>query len=131
VPPKRRITLLAPAGVRSLVADAGGTVEALAGLDAVHDLPAVRPAGSVPLAFEGQELLLVNLVDAVDAGAERTRLEKLVADKLRLVAGFQAKLGNPGYLAKAKPELIAETRTLMDQANADIDAARRALDALR
>ena len=131
VSPKRRITLLAPAGVRSLVAEAGGTVEALAGLDAVHDLPEVRPAGSVPLAFEGQELLLVNLVDAVDAGAERARLEKLVADKSRLVAGFEAKLGNPGYLAKAKPELIAETRTLMEQANADIDAARRALDALR
>ena len=104
---------------------------ALAGLDAVRDLPAERPAGAVPLAFEGQELLLVNLVDAVDAGAERTRLEKLVADKSRLVAGFAAKLGNPGYLAKAKPELIAETRTLMEQANADIDAARRALDALR
>jgi valyl-tRNA synthetase len=114
-----------------LVAEAAGTVEALAGLDAVHDLPEVRPAGSVPLAFEGQELLLVNLVDAVDAGAERARLEKLVADKSRLVAGFEAKLGNPGYLAKAKPELIAETRTLMEQANADIDAARRALDALR
>ena len=64
----------------------------LAGLDAVHDLPADRPSGSVPLAFEGQELLLVNLVDAVDAGAERTRLEKLVADKSRLVAGFAAGL---------------------------------------
>jgi valyl-tRNA synthetase len=131
VPPKRRITLLAPAGVRALAAEAGGVVEALAGLEAVHDLPAARPAGAVPLAFEGQELLLVNLVDAVDAGAERARLEKLVTDKSRVVAGFEAKLGNPGYLAKAKPELVAETRALMEQAKADIDAARRALDALR
>jgi len=73
----------------------------------------------------------VNLVDAVDVGAERARLEKLVADKGRLVAGFEGKLGNPGYLAKAKPELVAETRAMMEQAKADIEAARRALDALR
>ena len=131
VPPKRRITLLAPAGTRALVTEAGGVVEALAGLDRVEDLPAARPAGSVPIAFEGQELLLVNLVDAVDAGAERTRLEKLVADKARAAAGFEAKLGNPGYLAKAKPELIEETRAKLAEAKADIDAAQRALDALR
>jgi valyl-tRNA synthetase len=85
----------------------------------------------VPLAFEGQELLLVNLVDAVDVGAERARLEKLLADKARLIAGFEGKLGNPGYLAKAKPELVAETRRMMEEAKADSDAARRALDALR
>jgi valyl-tRNA synthetase len=131
VPPKRRITLLAPAGTRALVTEAGGVVEALAGLDRVEDLPAARPAGAVPIAFEGQELLLVNLVDAVDAGAERTRLEKLVADKARAAAGFEAKLGNPGYLAKAKPELIEETRAKLAEAKADIDAAQRALDALR
>jgi valyl-tRNA synthetase len=131
VPPKRRITLLAPAGTRALVAAAGGVVEALAGLDRVDDLPPARPAGAVPIPFEGQELLLVNLVDAVDAGAERARLEKLVADKARAAAGFEAKLGNPGYLAKAKPELIEETRSKLAEAQADIDAARRALDALR
>jgi valyl-tRNA synthetase len=131
VAPKRRITLLAPPSVRALVADAGGVVEALAGLGEVADLPAARPAGAVPLAFEGQELLLVNLVDAVDVGAERARLEKLLADKARLIAGFEGKLGNPGYLAKAKPELVAETRRMLEEAKADSDAARRALDALR
>ena len=131
VAPKRRITLLAPAGVRALVAEAGGVVEALAGLGEVADLPANRPAGSVPLAFEGQELLLVNLVDAVDVGTERARLEKLVADKGRLIAGYESKLGNAGYLAKAKPELVEETRAMLEQAKADVDAARRALDALR
>ena len=131
VAPKRRITLLAPPSVRALVADAGGVVEALAGLGEAADLPAARPAGAVPLAFEGQELLLVNLVDAVDVGAERARLERLLSDKARLIAGFEGKLGNPGYLAKAKPELVAETRRMMEEAKADSDAARRALDALR
>jgi valyl-tRNA synthetase len=131
VPPKRRITLLAPEGVRALVSGAGGVVEALAGLEAVADLPAERPSGAVPLAFEGQELLLVNLVDAVDVGSERSRLERLVADKSRVIAGYESKLGNPGYVAKAPPKVVEETRAMLAQAKADVDAARRALDALR
>jgi valyl-tRNA synthetase len=129
--PKRKITLLAPAGVRALVAEAGGVVEALAGIGEVADLPTERPAGAVPIAFEGQELLLVNFADAVDLGAERVRLDKVVTEKLRLISGFEGKLGNPGYLAKAKPELVAETRAMLDEAKADLDAARRSLDALR
>jgi valyl-tRNA synthetase len=129
--PKRKITLLAPAGVRALVAEAGGVVEALAGLGEVAGLPTERPAGAVPIAFEGQELLLVNFADAVDLGAERARLDKVIAEKLRLIAGFEGKLGNPGYLAKAKPELVAETRAMFEEAKADLDAARRSIDALR
>ncbi|MFM7799263.1 MAG: class I tRNA ligase family protein, partial [Planctomycetota bacterium] len=131
VPPKRRIALLAPAGVRALVSGAGGVVEALAGLEAVADLPADRPSGAVPLAFEGQELLLVNLVDAVDVGSERSRLERLVADKSKVIAGYESKLGNAGYVAKAPPKVVEETRAMLAQAKADVDAARRALDALR
>ena len=130
VPPKRRITLLAPTAVQTLVADAGGVVEALAGLESVQPTGATRPAGAVPLAFEGEELFLVNLVDQVDAGSERIRLERVVADKTKVISGFEAKLGNPGYLAKAKPELVAETRRLLEEASADREAARRALDAL-
>jgi hypothetical protein len=30
-----------------------------------------------------------------------------------------------------KPELVEETRAMLEQAKADVDAARRALDALR
>ncbi len=131
VPPKRRITLLAPPAVVALVAQAGGVVEALAGLEQCAPMGAARPAGAVPIAFEGQELLLINLTDAVDLGAERTRLEKVIADRTRAATGFEGKLNNPGYLAKAKPELVEETRRMLGEAKADLEAARRAIDALR
>jgi valyl-tRNA synthetase len=130
VAPKRRITLLAPDAVRQLVADAGGVVEALAGLAEVAPFPTQRPAGSLPIAFEGQELLLVNLVDTIDLGAERARLEKTIADRTRAIAGFESKLGNPGYVAKAKPELVEETRAKLAEAKADLEAAERAMGAL-
>ena len=46
------------------------------------------------------------------------------------IGGFEKKLSNPGYLAKAKPELVEETRRLHTEAIADLDAARRALEAI-
>jgi hypothetical protein len=39
-------------------------------------------------------------------------------------------LANPNYVNKAKPELVAETRELLQTARNDLEAARSALDAL-
>jgi valyl-tRNA synthetase len=130
VPPKRKIAMFAPRPVLELVVKAGGVVEHLAGLERVAELPPTPPADGVPLAFEGGEVLLSGLVDAVDAGAERARLEKTIADRERQAAGFRGKLDNPGYLAKAKPELVEETRAKLADAEADIAAARRLLASL-
>jgi len=128
---KRRITLHAPEATSAIVRDGAGVVETLAGLSAVVALdPAVRPADAVPVAFEGEEFWLSGLVDAIDSAAERQRLAKTIADRERIAAGYRAKLSNPGYLAKAKPELVEETRTLLTKAEADIAAARKASDAL-
>ena len=49
---------------------------------------------------------------------------------MRAIAGFESKLGNPGYIAKAKPELVEETRAKLAEAKADLEAAERALRAL-
>ena len=128
---KRRITLHAPAATSAIVHDGAGVVETLAGLSAVVTLdPSARPADAVPVAFEGEEFWLSGLVDAVDSAAERQRLAKAIADRERIAAGYRAKLSNPGYLAKAKPELVEETRTLLAKAEADIAAARKASEAL-
>ncbi len=128
---KRRITLHAPAATSAIVQDGAGVVETLAGLAGVVTLDlASRPADAVPVAFEGEEFWLSGLVDAVDSAAERQRLAKTIADRERIAAGYRAKLSNPGYLAKAKPELVEETRSLLAKAEADIAAARKASEAL-
>ncbi len=130
VAPKRRITLHAPAAVEQLINAGGGVVQTLAGLERVLPLPPERPAGALPLAFEGHELLLVNLVDSVDVGAERVRLQKAVADRLKAISGYESKLSNAGYMAKAPPNVVAETQAKLDEAKADLAAAQRALGAL-
>jgi valyl-tRNA synthetase len=132
VQPKRRIRMQAPSEVLALVQRSEGVVENLAGLESVGELAvgAAPPADGIPFAFEGREVVLSGLVDAVDAGAERARLEKTIAERERQIAGFRSKLDNPGYLAKAKPELVEETKAKLAEAEADIAAARRLLTAL-
>ncbi|MBI1304573.1 MAG: valine--tRNA ligase [Phycisphaera sp.] len=130
VSPKRRIALLAGDSVRALVTAAGGVVETLAGLETVSPSPATRPAGAVAIPFEGSELLLDGLADAVDASAERTRLSKLIAEREKQASGMRAKLDNAGYVAKAPPAVVEETRQKLAEIDADIAAARGALAAL-
>ena len=128
---RRRIVLHAPKEIMDIVAQGSGTVETLAGLERAECSDgATRPADAVPFPFLGCELLLSALVDAVDVGAERKRLEEIIVDRERKSAGFEGKLSNAGYLAKAKPEVIEETRRMLSQAQADLAAARRALEVL-
>ncbi len=130
VNPRRQIVLHAPAVIRDLLTAGGPVAAALAGLGVVEDLPASRPAGAIPLAFEGAELMLSGLVDAVDVAAERTRLAGLIEARESAIAGYRGKLNNPGYVAKAPPPVVQETRERLAEAEADLAAARQALDAL-
>jgi len=132
VPPKKKIHLTALPSTIDLIKQAGGVVESLALLDGVEELKpgAARPAASIPFAFEGGEVLLSGLVDALDLDAERQRLTKLIAEKEKAVAGFRGRLANEGYISKAPPEKVEETRQMLAQAQADLDAARQALQSL-
>jgi valyl-tRNA synthetase len=127
VPPKRRVRLHVSATAQTLVAGWNGLAEALAGLESVHPAQSPRASGAAAFPFEGAECWIDGLVDQADSGAERARLEKLIADRRRAVQGYQGKLGNAGYLAKAPPKVVEETRAMLAAAEADLAAAERAL----
>ena len=130
VKPRQQVTVHVPAAVAAMIEQAGGVVETLAGVGAVNALDEGRPEVASPLAFEGSEVLVSGLVDAVDLDAERTRLTKAIEAKSKQINGFEGKLSNEGYVNNAKPELVEETRQLLAAAIADRDAAQSALDAL-
>ncbi|QEL18126.1 valine--tRNA ligase [Limnoglobus roseus] len=66
-----------------------------------------KQAGSILHAqFEGY----VNLAGLIDVPAELKRLEKQIADKKKMLDSIQGKLNNAGFLAKAAPEQVQETR---------------------
>jgi len=133
VQPKRRIVLHAGPKVRDLIAEAGGVIETLAGLERVEGAESGRStdaADAIPLPFEGEELFLSGLVDAVNADAERERLKKSLAELQRQIVGFRNKLGNEGYIAKAPPAVVEDTRARLAKAEAEAAAARAALERL-
>ena len=58
---------------------------------------------------EGIELYVI-LTGLVDFAAERKRLEKEIAALEKDFVKFDKKLSNPGFLSKAKPEIIEKDR---------------------
>lgn len=132
---RRKITLHAPASAGAVLAiinapnaGGGGLVQTLAGLEAVT---ASSPtAANVTLRFEGHELFLSNLADAVDSATEKARLEKLIADLTKSITTMKGRLDNAGYIAKAPPKLVEESKAQLAKAEADLDAARAQLAGL-
>ena len=129
---RRQIDLAAPAEIVALVRNAGGVVETMARLKSVTMISPQQKSsdGSVPLTFEGSEIRLSGLVNMVDAAAERSRLTKVIEEKQNAISGFRGKLSNQGYVSKARPELVEETRRKLSEAEADLEAALNALQSL-
>ena len=124
-------------GVRPRIGASGrsrairSAVETLAGLARIAPLDGGRPPpGAVTLALEGSQLWLSDLVEALDAGAERERLRKLRHEKQKELDGLRKRLGNESYRVKAPPHLVAQTEDQLARAEADLAAAERALAVL-
>ena len=125
VAPKRRVKLHVDAALAKEIAASGGLVETLAGL---AEVSAAKPSGAaVTFSFDSKECFLSDLADQVDAGAERERLTKQVADLEKSITALEGRLGNPGYADRAPKHLVDQTRDQLTKAKADRDAASAAL----
>ncbi|MCZ6734995.1 MAG: class I tRNA ligase family protein, partial [Planctomycetota bacterium] len=132
VQPRQRIRIHATPRAMALIKSGEGVVETLAGLESASLLdPSAPPAGAIPLTFEGEQLRLSGLAEAVDPATERVRLAKLVQHKEQAAAGFRKRLDNDSYVNKAPANLVDETRTRLAEAEADLAAARRDLEVLQ
>ena len=67
------------------------------------------PAGSVSFVL-GEAIVAIPLEGVMDIGAEKTRLTKEIARCTKEIDTVARKLGNPGFVAKAPPEVIDEQR---------------------
>jgi len=127
VEPRRKIVLHAGGETAEIIRSAGGVVESLAGLERI--VPEFA-ADAVRFVFEGQELGLSGLREAVDASSElemaKSALEKLEKD----IAVLESRLNNPGYTSKAPPNLVAQTQAQLDQKRAESRKIRRRIGEL-
>jgi valyl-tRNA synthetase len=130
-----------PAGARVplLVKDADATVTARLDSHGEHILRLARvekigltttvPPGSVSMVVEGTTLILP-IGNVVDLGQEKARLKKEIDRLDGELAKIATKLGNPGFLAKAKPEVIEEQREREADTRRDRDRLKAAYNRL-
>ena len=126
VPPRRTIRISPRAAILEISPQAPQILRTLAGAETVEECG----GDAIPLAFEGQELRLEGLVEAVDVEAEQTRLTRLIEEKERAIAGFRNRLANTGYVTKAPDHVVQRTQNMLGEAEADLAAARAALSVL-
>ncbi len=125
----------AAARVPLLVKDADGAVAARLDRQREHILRLARaesialveaaPPGSVSVVVEGTTLILP-LGNVIDLGQEKARLGKEIGRLDADLVKFAAKLGNPGFLAKAKPEIVEEQREREADTRRDRDRLKAA-----
>jgi valyl-tRNA synthetase len=128
VKPRRRITLHAPQELAQSVRPVEGVIRTLAELE---EITTTMPEGeSATCAYEGWELRLTNLADAVDAGAERERLERQIAELDGSRTTLEMRLANPGYTEKAPAKLVEQTRDQLDRVKQELATAHQALERL-
>jgi len=128
VPPRRKIVLHADADMVASLAGLGQVTETLAGIELITtDAP---EGEAVAFDFEGVELKLSNLADAVDEDTERERLNLRLKELEGSIGALDKRLSNPGYTDKAPAHLVAETRAKMDQQITERDAVTKRLGEL-
>ena len=87
------------------------------------------PAGAIQAVVEGATLILP-LGEVVDLAREKARLAKEIGRLDAEIAKITAKLGNPNFVGKAKPEVVEEQREREADVSRDRDRLRAAYDRL-
>jgi valyl-tRNA synthetase len=86
-----------------------------------------KPNNAATAIVEGTQVYVHNVVDPA---AERTRLEKQKQEVEQALKGVQSKLANANFVARAKPEVVAQTREKLQQLQEQLQAIERHLHEL-
>ncbi|WP_371734005.1 valine--tRNA ligase [Synechococcus sp. CCY 9618] len=88
---------------------------------------AARPAARALAAVSGELQVLLPLEGLVDLDALRARLEKDIAKATKEIQGLGGRLANPNFASKAPPEVVAECRANLAEAETQAALARQRL----
>ena len=92
-------------------------------MEAVENATDAIRRGSMTIQVEGFEAF-ADLAGVIDLDAERARLAKAIAAAEKERDALAARLGNPSFVERAKPEAVEKARA--DHADKDAEAARLA-----
>jgi valyl-tRNA synthetase len=129
VPVKAKIALLAPPRLEDMAKASAGMLAAMCRVAEVRPRGETLPAGMLAFVFDGEEVLL-DLAGGVDPEAERARLESKAEALQGTIKSLNGRLSNDAYVQKAPAHLVDETRSQLQQAEADLVATQAAIEAL-
>ena len=92
-------------------------IKRLARIDSLTPVTEV-PKGAITIAVEGATFCLP-LADIIDVAEEKARLDKALAKLAKDLGGLRGRLKNPKFAASAPAEVVAETRELLTQKEAE------------
>ena len=104
----------------SAIERSGPAIERLARLTPIRFEAA--PAGAAMQVSAGSDLVVIPLEGVIDVAAEQARLAKAREASLKERDSLAARLGNPAFVEKAKPEAVEKARA--DHAHHAAEAER-------
>jgi len=105
------VVVKAPEHELLLLEGESGLVRSLAGVGSLIFSPTAEKPAHSAVAAAGNLEIYVPLVGLVDFDAERDRLSKEREKSATELERLEKKLNNPGFLAKAAPEIVVKDRT--------------------
>ena len=112
---------------RARLASSRPTLERLARVQVQDGTPALGARVSVVM---DEATFILPLGDMIDLDAERARLAKAIAVAEKDRDGLAARLGNPSFTERAKPEAVEKARADHDERAAEAERLRAALGRL-
>jgi valyl-tRNA synthetase len=106
------------------------TLRRLARVEQLFDPAGSQPRGSAAQVVVDGDTYRLHLEDIIDLDAERTRLSKAVAAAEQDRDSLAARLANPAFAERAKPEAVEKARADHDARAAEAERLRAALDRL-
>ena len=134
VPAGAKIALMAKGAsetTRARMAAHSAAIERLARIDGVTYLEDDIPKGAISTVLD-EATLALPLADVIDLDAERARLSKEIDKLAKEITGYDKKLANKAFLAKAPEDVVAEQherRSDASEAKAKLEAALERLSA--
>jgi valyl-tRNA synthetase len=119
------------AELRALLQAATADITALTRAERVEVLDpaqaAATPAAKALAGVSGELQVLLPIEGLVDLEALRARLDKDIAKADKEIKGLAGRLANPNFAGKAPPEVVAECRANLAEAEAQAQLARQRL----
>jgi valyl-tRNA synthetase len=99
-------------------------IQRLGGVGKITAGPDTTKPPQAATQVHGDFELYVSLAGLIDIPKERARLQKQRVEKAKSLEAAKAKLANPGFLARAQPEVVQQTKDLV----ADLEAQLKVID---